>query len=39
VPGMALCQKKLAATRPAPHKVHAGLPREARHILVLPATW
>ena len=30
VPGMALCQKNLAAMRPAPHKVHAGLPREAR---------
>ncbi len=38
VPGMALCQKDLTATRPAPHKVHAGLPREARHTLVLPAT-
>ncbi len=30
VPGMALCQKDLTATRPAPHKVHAGLPRGAR---------
>ncbi len=27
---MALCRKNLAATRPAPHKVHAGLPRGAR---------
>ncbi len=38
VPGMALCQKNLAATRPAPHKVHAGLPRGARCGLLLPAT-
>ncbi len=30
VPGMALCQKNLTATRPTPHKVHAGLPRGAR---------
>ncbi len=38
VPGMALCQKNLTAACRAPHKVHAGLPRGARFILVLPAT-
>jgi len=35
VPGMALCQMNITATRHAPHKVHAGLPREARCGLLL----
>ncbi len=34
-----LCARtNLAATRPAPHKVHAGLPRGARSRSALPAT-
>jgi hypothetical protein len=35
VPGMTLCRNDLAATRRAPHKVHAGLPRGARYGLLL----
>ena len=30
VPGMALCRRNATAARRAPHKVHAGLPRDAR---------